>query len=139
MKAKSLLAASALALAAVAAPAQAGGDVVVVNETDTAIHPWFRYNCWGFILAPTSDWIFFGGIGARGQFGWDFSDPALTDPACPKPRLEFTYTIDPDVATPPAKTHNKVKMKFNTQTNFYMQLGENIKSFRLGDNEGDDD
>jgi hypothetical protein len=46
--------------------------------------------------------VFFGGIGARGQFGWDFSDPGLTDPACPNPKLEFTYTVDPDVSMPTA-------------------------------------
>jgi hypothetical protein len=144
MKAITVKLASAMlaSLALASSQAQAGGDVVVVNETDQGIHPWFRYNCWGPIFAdpkPTG-WVFFGGIGARGQFGWDFSDPFITDPACRKPKLEFTYTVAPDVSTPPDRPQVRAKFKFSPTQNVYMQAGEKIKAINLRrDHDEDDD
>lgn len=130
-----------VSLAAASFGAQAGGSVVVVNETDQGIHPFFRYNCWGPAMPPgTTGWVFFGGIGPRGQFGWDFGDPALTDPACKNPKLEFTYTVDPDVSTPANQPAVHAKFRFSPAQNVYMQAGERIRAINLlhGDEDGDD-
>ena len=125
-------------ICAAALGAQAGGNVVVVNETDQAIHPFFRYNCWGYGMPPgTTGWVFFGGIGARGQFGWNFADPGLTDAACKAPKLEFTYTVDPDVATPPSDPAVHAKFRFSATQNTYMQAGEHIRAINLLDDADD--
>jgi hypothetical protein len=124
-----------IALAASSFAAIAGGNVVVINETDDAIHPFFRYNCWGdpifSQIAGANGWVFFGGIGPRGSFGWGFNDPALTDPNCKNPKLEFTYTTDPDVSQPAAQPAVYRKMQFDPLTNFYLQNGERIRSYNL--------
>jgi hypothetical protein len=130
------------ALALVSFQAQAGGNVRLVNETDALIHPWFKSNCWGFAVGPQPSWVFFGGVAARSQFEWGFSDPGLTDPACPHPKIEFTYTTD---LTPPpdrVKGDVKAKFKFSADKNVVIQVGGKLKAFRLGDdneNDRDDD
>jgi hypothetical protein len=130
--------ATAALLGAASLVAQAGGNVVVVNETDSAIHPFFRYNCWATPMsADPNGWVFFGGIGARGQFGWDFN--LLTDPNCKKPKLEFTFTVDPDLGPPANHPAVHQKLQFSPTTNFYMQNGERIRSYNLLDDDGDDD
>ena len=120
--------------------AQAGGNVRLINETDAAIHPWFKSNCWGFNVGPQTGWVFFGGVSPRGQFEWGFSDPGLTDPACAHPRIQFTFTSD---LTPPpdhVKRDLRAKFKFATDKNVVIQVGGKLNAFRLGeDNEHDDD
>ncbi|HUJ00426.1 MAG TPA: hypothetical protein VLY46_09330 [Usitatibacter sp.] len=141
MKPLSVKLASALlvALGAASLGAHAGGNVVVVNETDQGIHPFFRYNCWGTGITPgTTGWVFFGGIGPRGQFGWNFADPSLTNPACRNPKLEFTYTVDPDVSTPPEHPAIHAKFRFSPLENVYMQSGERIEAINLNDDDHDD-
>ena len=68
------------------------GEIRVYNATTLTIVPYFKSNCWGTIFAvkPTG-YVDFGNIGPGGNFPWDFADPALTDPACKHPKLEFTY------------------------------------------------
>jgi len=121
--------------------AQAGGNINVVNATDDGIHPWFRYNCWGdpifSSLAGANGWVNFGGIGAQQDFRWDFTDPALTDPNCKNPKLEFTYTVVPDEAPPAAQPAVYRKLQFSPATNFYMQAGGRIRSYNLLSPEND--
>jgi hypothetical protein len=129
-----------LALLAVAASqAQAGGNVRLVDETDVPIHPWFKSNCWGFNVGPQTGWVFFGTVGARSQFEWGFADPGLTDPNCPNPRIEFTYTLD--LTPPPDKVRGDVraKFKFAPDKNVVIQVGGRLKAFPLGDSDKDDD
>ena len=135
--------ATLVACAFIGTAAHAGGEVLVINETDDAIHPYFRYNCFGFTPDPSTvsnGWVNFGGIGGRGRFGWDFADPGLTNPSCPKPKLEFTYVKFGD---PPPEKHPRVvgHMKFDPLTNFHLQIGERIKAINLlhGDDEDEDD
>jgi hypothetical protein len=129
---------AALALAAASLAAQASGNVVVVNETDNAIHPFFRSNCWGITVSPgTNGWVFFGGIGPRGQFGWDFT--TIVDPTCKKPVVEFTYTIDPDVSQPAKHPSVYQKLHYSPTTNFYMQNGDRIQSYNLLNDDDEDD
>lgn len=80
------------ALALASFEADAGGNIRVVNLSNTQVHPWFRSNCFS---PPTAagTWIFFGGINAYGSFEWEFAS-GLIDPACKKPKVEFTYTVD---------------------------------------------
>ena len=118
-----------------ALPAQAGGEVLVINETDQAMAPYFRYNCFAFTPAPTvGGWVNFGGIGARGRFGWDFSDPGLTRPDCRKPHLQFTFT--PLGGPPPVAEPEVVgNIKFDPNTNFHLQAGGKLKATNLLDDE----
>lgn len=131
-----------LACAFIGTAAQAGGEVLVINETDQAITPYFRYNCFGFTPAPSTvtpdGWVNFGGIGARSRFGWTFSDPFLTRPDCSKPKLEFTYTAA-GAAPPPKKPDIAAKMKFDPLVNFHLQAGEKLKAINLRDHDDDDD
>jgi hypothetical protein len=125
-----------------AIPAQASGFVDVFNEQDVLAHPWFKSNCWGFgVPAGSTGWVFFGGIGARGRFGWDFKDPALTNPACAKPVIQFTYT--PDLTPPPDRlpSNQRAKFKFGNDRNTVIQIGDHIQSIGLGPHadESDDD
>lgn len=126
---------AAVLLGAAALGAQASGNVAVVNETDDAIHPFFRYNCWGdpvfAAAAGANGWVNFGGIGPRQSFTWGFTDPFLTAPDCKNPKLEFTYTVFPDAAQPAAQPAVYRKLQFDPATNFYMQAGERIRSYNL--------
>jgi hypothetical protein len=138
MKYALVKAAAAAALVAASLSAQASGNIVVVNETDSAIHPFFRSNCWSIPLTiGANGWVFFGGIGPRGQFAWDFK-PSI-DPNCKNPVVEFTYSIDPDVSQPAKHPAVYQKMHFSPTTNFYLQNGERIRSFNLLDDDDQDD
>jgi hypothetical protein len=128
---------AAAALAAASLGVQASGNIVAVNETDAAIHPFFRSNCWALPMTPGANgWVFFGGIAPRSQFGWDFQ--GLVDPACKNPRVEYTYTVDPDFAQPAAHPHVYQKLHYSPTTNFYLQDGDAIQSYNLL-NDGEDD
>lgn len=85
--------------------------------------------------------MFFGGVAAREEFEWDFSDPALTKPTCPNPRIQFTFTLD--LAPPPDKVDGDVRarFKFAADKNEVIQIGERLQAFRFGkedENVGDD-
>ncbi len=120
--------------------AEAGGKIHLINETDAVVHPWFKSTCWGAGIGTQTGWVFFGTVGARSQFEWDFTDPALTDPACPNPRIQFTFTSD---ATPPpdkVDEDSRARFKFAVDKNEVIQIGERLQAFRLGkDNENSDD
>jgi hypothetical protein len=82
-------------VAATALQAQAGGILVVNSSSLQVIHPYFRSNCWNPALftAKPGDWVFFGGIGPRSQFGWDDFDRFI-DPRCKHPIVRYTYVLD---------------------------------------------
>jgi hypothetical protein len=128
-------AALGVVLTAASIGAQAAGAVTVVNEADYGIHPFFRYNCFGdpvfAAAAGANGWVNFGGIGAHESFGWGFTDPFLTDPNCKNPKLEFTYTIDPDQTQPAAQPAVYRKLQYDPTTNFYLQNGARIRSYNL--------
>jgi len=124
-----LAAAATFALAGL--PAHASGIIDVINEGPQAVHPWFKSNCWGFAVPQSDDWVFFGGIGGGGgRFGWDFSDPALTDPGCPHPAVEFTYTTDLNAPVNPPGNH-RVKMLFSPDSNYAVQIGKSLYAKEL--------
>jgi hypothetical protein len=78
---KKLAAAAAVSLAFAAPAAVAGqGDVFVFNNSAFPIHPYYKINC------LNTGWIFFGGIGPNGFFGWGPIGPE----GC---QVEFTYTV----------------------------------------------
>ena len=113
--------------------ANAGGEVLVINETPQAIAPYFRYNCFGFtpVTGPGGG-VNFGGIGAFGRFGWDFNDPFLTDPSCAKPHLQFTFV--PLGGPPPVAEPEFVgNVKFDPGTNFHIQIGGKLRAINLLD------
>jgi hypothetical protein len=128
-----LCALTAFGLAGLAA--NAAGEVLVINETAVDIHPWFRYNCFGFTPDPSTvsnGWVNFGGIGAGGRFGWDFNDPFLTAPGCAKPHLQYTFTAfggPPPVADPEFVAN----IKFDPGTNFHVQMGGKLRAINMLD------
>ena len=71
------------------------------------------------------------GGGSNPAAGACFTDPALTDPNCKNPRLEFTYSVVPDASQPAAQPAVYRKLQFDATTNFYMQAGERIRSYNL--------
>ena len=83
------------------------GEFRVYNATSMTIVPYFKSNCWGtaFAVKPKG-YVDFGNIAPGTFFPWDFADPALTDPSCKHPKVEFTYSFfhGPDVTPtdPPA-------------------------------------
>jgi hypothetical protein len=85
------LSASLVSLLAMASAAQAG-EFRVYDATTLTIVPYFKSNCWGsgYPVKPTG-YVDFGNIDPGTSFPWDFSDPALTDPACRHPKITFTY------------------------------------------------
>jgi hypothetical protein len=115
--------------------ANAGGEVLVINETAGAIAPYFRYNCFGFTPpSAVGGWVNFGGIGAFGRFGWDFNDPFLTDPGCAKPHLQFTFV--PLGGPPPvAEPELVANVKFNPGTNFHIQIGGKLRAINMGEDD----
>jgi hypothetical protein len=102
------------ALLATSSQALAGGIFTVVNATSRTIVPYFKSNCWGPGMGNPSPkgYVDFGNIGAGGQFPWDFTDPALIDPNCRHPKVEFTfgYFHGPDFA--PVKVPSYQKFTF---------------------------
>jgi hypothetical protein len=133
--------ATLVACALIGTAAQAGGEVLVLNETDQAFHPYFRSKCFAGTAPNDSGWVFFGGIGARGRFGWDFRGSFDTSAkGCAKPKLEFTYTA---IGAPPPADRPAVvgRMKFDPLVNFHLQAGEKLKAINLlhGDDEDDED
>jgi hypothetical protein len=92
------LAIAGLALAEMSLGAQAA-DLTVVDSSSSAIHPYFKSNCWNSATMSVTDpkvWVFFGGIGPRSQFTWTFQD--LIDPKCKHPKVSFTYVLDGEPA-----------------------------------------
>lgn len=119
---------------ALASPlAMAAGQIEVYNESPQLIQPYFKSNCWGYALSGMTGWVFFGNIGPDGgRFTWDFSDPALTDPACADGAvIQFTYGTnfvappDPQVGNRRAATH------FSLDTNTVFQIGKSLYAKEL--------
>ena len=99
------LAVAAAASLALAAPATfaAQGDTFVFNNTDTPIHPYFRFDC-----GTSTGWLNFGGIGPQSFFGWG----PLTMDGCV---MEFTYIpIGAPPPTDPVKGTLKHKVTFDS-------------------------
>ena len=119
-----------LFVALVAGQAFAGGAVTVRNESDQGIHPWFKSNCWvDWIGAPKDTWVYFGGIGPRGQFPWDFKELV----ACDGAEVQFTYTLDGDPNPPqdPVKGTLRTVFLWAPDTNFALQIGEKVRALEL--------
>ena len=126
------------ATAALASPAAfAGGMIDVFNESETLIQPYFKSNCWGWALAGQTGWVYFGNIGGfGGRFGWDFKDPALTDPTCAHPVVEFTYGVNQVPPPDPQKGNRRAAVHFSPDTNTVFQIGKSLYAKEL---EGPDD
>jgi hypothetical protein len=130
---RNLLLAAATALAMQASLASASGLIEAVNESPVTIQPYFKSNCWGFGVAPgTTTWVFFGNIGGNGgRFAWDFTDPALTDPNCAHPVIQFTYGTN-DVPPPdPQKGNRRAAVHFSPDTNAVFQIGKEMTAKEL--------
>jgi hypothetical protein len=97
-----ILAVAGIALAEAGLTAQAA-DLTVVDRSSSAIQPYFKSNCWSAAMKANNpdprQWVFFGGIGARGQFTWTFQD--LLDPKCKHPKVSFTYALNGESAPTP--------------------------------------
>lgn len=100
---------------AVGSALAAPGDLTVVNSSSTPIHPYFKSKCWNKALFPdvkAHEWVFFGGIGARSEFTWNFNE--LLDPACKRDGdLKFTFTT---TEAPPSRRvddEQKTEVEFN--------------------------
>lgn len=127
------LALCALSTLALGAPgAFASGMIDVYNESPVTIQPYFKSNCWGWAVAQTDAWVFFGNIGGNGgRFGWDFSDPALTDPSCQHPVIQFTYGTN-NVAPPdPQQGVRRGAVQFSPDTNTVFQIGKSLYAKEL--------
>jgi hypothetical protein len=130
MKALAIAAATGLAFASFQAAAH--GNVQLNNESDVAVHPWFKSNCWGFgVPAGTTGWVFFGGVGPHGKFAWDFTDEALTDPACANPVLEFTYTTVVVPPTDPVKGNHRARWAMSAEENVILQVSAKARAIEL--------
>lgn len=98
---KKLVVAAAAALTFAAPSAFAArGDIVVYNNSDTTIAPYFKFDCFN------TGWIFFGGIGGNGSFAWN----DLVPDGC---MVHFTYTV---AGAPPPS--DPVKGTLRTQFTF---------------------
>ena len=134
---KSMLA--ALSSLALASPlASASGIIEVYNESPVTIQPYFKSNCWGYLMpAGATGWIHFGNIHAHGgRFGWDFKDPALLDPSCKNPVVEFTYGVNNLAPPDPQKGNRRAATHFSPDANTVFQIG---KSFYGKELEGPDE
>jgi hypothetical protein len=119
---------AALSTLCIASPfASASGIVEVYNESPVLIQPYFKSTCWGWALAGATGWIYFGNIAPNGgRFGWDFGDPALTDPACAHPVIEFTYGTDGVAPPDPQKGNRRAAVHFSPDTNTVFQIGKSF-------------
>jgi hypothetical protein len=100
-----ILAFAGIALSEASLEAQAT-DVTVIDSSSSLIHPYFKSNCWSAAMKANNpdpkQWVFFGGIGARGQFTWSpFVD--LLNPKCKHPKVSFTYVLDGEAPPVPGQ------------------------------------
>ena len=108
---------AAVSLAAFVLPVQAAGSgqFTVRNALSITITPYFKSNCWAG--AQTKEWLDFGNIGPGGEFTWGFVDPALIDPTCKHPRVEFTYGFGHGPDTTPKRVPRARLYVFNPNPN----------------------
>jgi hypothetical protein len=134
---RNVVLAAAAALAMQASVASAGGVIEVVNESPQLIQPYFKSNCWGSSAAPTDTWVNFGNIGPNGgRFAWDFRHPALTNPDCDHPVIEFTYGVNQVPPPDPQKGTRRAFVHFSPDTNAVFQIGKQMTTKELeGPNE----
>jgi hypothetical protein len=116
------------AMTLAAGAAQAIGDIQVVNGSSSLIHPYFKSNCWNPEFVATPDpgtWVFFGGIGAHGQFTWnDFY--LLLDPKCKNAVVKFTYALPGEDAPHETVVERTVLMQYDATENHRITLGDHV-------------
>jgi hypothetical protein len=122
---KRLAVALCATLTLAAGAAQAAGDIQVVNNSGTLIHPYFKSNCWApqYSLSP-NEWVFFGGIWAYSQFTWDLF--VILDPKCKNPVVKFTYNLDGEDAPHETVVERTVLIHYDVTENHRIVLGDRV-------------